>query len=155
MICGFGLGTRARGLDGDTISGGNDTNDIIEAGDYGKARLDGLGGNDFLRGTREADTLIGGSGDDTLVGREQNDVLNGGGGQNTYLPGRGGDTVNGGSGLDIVFFSGKRSNYSLDSACSTTSCTVSESRASGSDEENKLSNVEILIFQDARVDLED
>ena len=155
LICGFGLGNRARGLDGDTISGGNDTNDIIEAGDYGKARLDGLGGNDFLRGTREADTLIGGSGDDTLVGREQNDVLNGGGGQNTYLPGRGGDTVNGGSGLDIVFFSGKRSNYSLDSACSTTSCTVSESRASGSDEENKLSNVEILIFQDARVDLED
>ena len=155
LICGFGLGTRARGLDGDTISGGNDTNDIIEAGDYGKARLDGLGGNDFLRGTREADTLIGGSGDDTLVGREQNDVLNGGGGQNTYLPGRGGDTVNGGSGLDIVFFSVKRSNYSLDSACSTTSCTVSESRASGSDEENKLSNVEILIFQDARVDLED
>jgi len=91
----------------------------------------------------------------TLVGREENDVLNGGSGQNTYLPGRGNDTVNGGSGLDIVFFSGERSNYSLDNACSTRACTVSGSGASESDGENRLSNVEILIFQNARVDLED
>ena len=89
------------------------------------------------------------------MGREQNDVLNGGGGQNTYLPGRGGDTVNGGSGLDIVFFSGKRSNYSLDSACSTTSCTVSGSGDAELDGSDTLSGVEILIFQDAREDLED
>ena len=155
LICGFGLGTSANGLDGDNISGENDTNDIIEAGDYGKATLDGLGGNDYLRGTLEADTLTGGDGDDTLVGREENDVLNGGSGQNTYLPGEGDDTVNGGSGLDIVFFSGERSNYTIDGACSTTSCTVSGYGASKSNGTNTLREVEIVIFRDARMDLED
>lgn len=155
LICGFGLGTSANGLDGDNISGGNDTNDIIEAGDYGKATLDGLGGNDYLRGTLEADTLTGGDGDDTLVGREENDELNGGSGQNTYLPGEGDDTVNGGSGLDIVFFSGERLNYTIDGACSTASCTVTGYGAYESSGTNTLREVEIVIFQDARVDLED
>ena len=155
LICGFGFGSSADGLDGDNISGEDATNDIIEAGDYGKATLNGLGGNDFLRGTLEADTLSGGSGDDTLVGREENDELNGGSGQNTYLPGEGDDTVNGGSGLDIVFYSGERANYTLDNDCSTTSCTVSGSGDAELDGSDTLSGVEILIFQDAREDLKD
>ena len=155
LICGYGYGSSPNGLNGDTISGGDGTNDIIEAGDYGKATLNGLDGSDFLRGTKEADTLSGGDGDDTLIGREGNDVLNGGSGQNTYLPGKGNDTVNGGSGLDIVFFSGERTNYTLNNLCSTTSCQVKGSGASASDGSNTLSGVEILIFEDARVDLED
>ena len=155
LICGYGYGSSAKGLNGDNISGGDGTNDIIEAGDYGKATLNGLDGSDFLRGTKEADTLSGGDGDDTLIGREENDVLNGGSGQNTYLPGKGNDTVNGGSGLDIVFFSGERTNYTLNNLCSTTSCKVKGSGASASDGSNTLSGVEILIFEDARVDLED
>jgi len=155
LICGYGLGSAANGDPGDVISGGDATNDIIEAGDYGESSLSGLAGNDYLRGTLEADTLDGGSGDDILIGRGEDDELNGGNGQNTYLPGEGDDTVNGGSGLDIVFFSGQRANYTLDLACSSTTCTATGSGASASDGANQLNGVEILIFQDARVDLED
>lgn len=149
LICGRGFGTTARGLAGDTITGSDNANDILEAGDYGKAILNGMGGNDVLRGTQEADNLQGGSGDDVLVGRGGNDSLQGGGEQNSYLPGAGDDTVVGGSGLDIVFYSGNRSNYSL-GGCTKTLCTVQ-----GPDGTDTLSNVEILIFQDARVDLPD
>jgi len=155
LICGYGYGSAANGDTGDVISGGDATNDIIEAGDYGESSLSGLGGNDYLRGTLEADTLDGGTGDDILIGRGENDELNGGTGQNTYLPGEGDDTVNGGSGLDIVFFSGDKINYTLDGACSTTTCEVTGSGPSASDGTNQLNGVEILIFQDARVDLED
>lgn len=149
LICGRGFGTTATGAQGDTITGSDGANDILEAGDYGRANLDGKGGNDVLRGTLEADTLSGGSGDDVLSGRAGNDVLNGGSEQNSYLPGAGNDTVNGGSNLDVVFFSGNRASYSL-SNCNKTSCTVS-----GPDGSDTLKNVEILIFQDARVDLPD
>jgi Ca2+-binding RTX toxin-like protein len=108
-----------------------------------------MGGNDVLRGTTEADTLNGGGGDDVLIGRAGNDVLNGGNEQNSYLPGNGNDTVNGGPNLDIVFFSGNRADYTLGS-CSKSNCTVS-----GLDGTDTLNNVEILIFQDARIDLPD
>ena len=155
LICGDGYGADALGLTGDEISGADNTNDIIEAGDYGQASLSGLGGNDFLRGTLEADTLSGGTGDDILVGRDGDDELNGGSGQNTYLAGAGDDSINGGSGLDIAFFAGERANYTLDGSCSATSCTISGSGESEADGEDVLSGVEILIFQDARVDLED
>ena len=149
LICGRGFGTSAVGASGDNITGSDGANDILEAGDYGRATLDGKGGNDVLRGTLEADILNGGSGDDVLIGRDGNDTLNGGSEQNSYLPGSGNDAVNGGSNLDVVFFSGNRSSYTLNS-CSKTSCSVT-----GPDGIDTLQNVEILIFQDARVDLPD
>lgn len=149
LICGRGFGTSAAGAQGDSITGSDGANDILEAGDYGRANLDGKGGNDVLRGTLEADTLNGGGGDDVLIGRGSNDVLNGGTEQNSYLPGAGNDTVNGGPNLDVVFFSGNRSSYTLN-GCSKSSCSVT-----GPDGTDTLNNVEILIFADARVDLPD
>jgi prepilin-type N-terminal cleavage/methylation domain-containing protein len=149
LICGRGVGSSAVGAIGDSITGSDGANDILEAGDYGRANLSGAGGNDVLRGTLEADTLNGGSGDDVLSGRAGNDVANGGSEQNSYLPGAGNDTVNGGANLDVVFFTGNRSSYTLN-GCSKTSCNVS-----GPDGTDTLTNVEILIFQDARVDLPD
>lgn len=153
LICGRGFGSTAAGATGDTITGSDDANDILEGGDYGQATLNGLGGNDVLRGTLEADELNGGSGNDTLVGRGGNDQLNGGTEENSYLPGEGNDTVTGGSGLDIVFYSGPRSDYSLSGGCSKASCTVTASGASASDGSDTLTGVEILIFNNARVDL--
>jgi Ca2+-binding RTX toxin-like protein len=149
LICGRGFGTTAINAEGDSITGSDGANDILEAGDYGRATLEGKGGNDVLRGTLEADILNGGSGDDVLIGRGGNDTLNGGNEQNSYLPGSGNDTVNGGPNLDVVFFSGQRADYTL-SNCSKTSCSVS-----GPDGTDTLNNVEILIFLDARVDLPD
>ena len=140
LVCGYG--------GGDKITG-SDANDIIEAGDNGSSLLNGDAGNDFLRGTNNADTLNGGDGTDVLVGRGGNDSLNGGGGdKNIYLPGTGADTINGGPGLDIVFFEGNRSNYGT-AGCTKTQCTITQA-----DQENQtLKNVEILIFNDARLDL--
>ena len=100
-------------------------------------------------GTLEADTLNGGGGDDVLSGRAGNDVANGGSEQNSYLPGAGNDTVSGGANLDVVFFTGNRSSYTLNN-CSKSNCSVS-----GPDGTDTLTNAEILIFQDARVDLPD
>ncbi|NBS12825.1 MAG: calcium-binding protein, partial [Gammaproteobacteria bacterium] len=146
LICGRGFGTTAAGATGDLITGSDNANDILEGGDYGRATLNGLGGNDVLRGTLEADTLNGGTGDDVLVGRDGDDTLNGGSGKNSYLPGGGNDLVIGGSGLDIVFLRGDRASYNLGS-CSKTSCSIS-----GTDGADSLQNVEILIFNDARFD---
>lgn len=154
LICGRGYGSEAVGATGDSVTGSDDANDILEAGDYGQATLNGKGGNDVLRGTLEADTLNGGSGDDVLVGRAGDDTLNGGTEHNNYLPGGGDDNVIGGTGLDVVFFSGNRGDYSL-SACTKSSCTVTDKRSTSSDGTDTLSNVEILIFRDARVDLPD
>ena len=155
LICGRGYGTEANGSAGDTITGSDGANDILEGGDYGLATLNGEGGNDVLRGTLEADTLNGGSGDDILVGRDGDDELNGGSEDNSYLPGGGSDTVNGGTGLDVVFFSGPRADYTLSDNCSKTSCTVTASGDSSDDGADTLSGIEILNFKDARVDLPD
>ena len=141
LVCGYG--------GGDNITG-SDANDIIESGDTGSSTLNGSAGNDVLRGTNEADTLNGGDNNDVLVGREGDDVLDGGNDQNIYLPGAGADTVEGGPGLDIVFFEGNRSNFGTN-GCSKTSCTITQT-----DKPDKtLKNVEILIFDDARLDLPD
>jgi Ca2+-binding RTX toxin-like protein len=156
---------------GDTITGSN-VNDILECGDGGLNGIDactlyGMAGNDRLLGSNQNDTLYGESNttitatdtNDELVGRGGNDTLHGGPGQNLYLPGPGDDTVIGGSGLDVVFFKGTRSDYTLSSGCSKTSCTVTDNAAASADGTrpegtDTLSGVEILIFKDARIDLD-
>ena len=58
--------------------------------------LSGLGGNDTLIGTEQADELSGGGGSDVLFGKGGNDSLYGGAGA---------DSLDGGLGLDIAGFS--------------------------------------------------
>ena len=153
LLCGYG--------GGDEITGSN-ANDIIEAGDSGSSTLTGNAGNDVLRGTDDADTLVGGPGNDVLVGRGGNDKLIGdikeqdvGDDQNIYLPGNGNDTIHGGQGLDIIFFNGNQAEYTIDttnSPCNTDSCTVVGSSEGGT---KTIYDSEILIFNDARLDLPD
>ena len=156
---------------GDTITG-SDVSDILECGDGGINGMDactlyGMAGNDRLLGSNQNDTLYGESAtnitateaNDELVGRVGNDKLYGGPGQNLYLPGPGNDTLIGGSGLDVVFFKGARSEYSLSSGCSKSSCTVTDNATASADGtrpegSDTLSGVEILIFKDARIDLD-
>lgn len=156
---------------GDTITGSN-VNDILECGDGGTGGIDactqsGMAGNDRLLGSNQNDTLYGESNttitatdtNDELVGRRGDDKLYGGPGQNLYLPGPGSDTIDGGSGLDVVFFKGARSDYTLSAGCSKSSCTVTDNAAATADGTrpegtDSLSGVEILIFKDARIDLD-
>lgn len=75
-----------------TGSGYNDTFDL--SGVVGiPVEIDGLGGNDILKGGSAADILIGGPGDDTLQGNAGNDTLIAGSGSNTVTDGLGDDTV--------------------------------------------------------------
>jgi len=141
LVCGYG--------GGDKITGSS-ANDIIEAGDTGESSLFGMAGNDVLRGTNDSDNLEGGDGNDVLIGRGGDDVLNGGSDQNIYLPGTGADKVDGGSGLDIVFFEGNLSDYGT-TGCTKASCTVEQTGES----DKTLKSVEILMFDDARLDLPD
>ena len=143
LICGMG--------GADTIVG-TAQRDIIEAGDQGASSLSGAGGHDHLRGTNDSDTISGGDGDDVLIGRDGNDNLNGGSGENSYLPGDGDDTITGGSGLDIVFIDGNISDFAISSPCNNTTCTITRN-ADNTDKEN-ITEGEIVIFDDARLDLE-
>ena len=156
LLCGYG--------GGDSITG-SDANDIIEAGDAGSSTLTGAAGNDVLRGTDDADTLIGGTGNDVLVGRGGDDKLVGGieeedisDEQNIYLPGDGNDVIEGGQGLDIVFFNGNQDEYTIvdtaDSPCDRESCKV-EIIKDDITQTKIINNSEILIFNDARLDLPD
>jgi len=156
---------------GDTITGSN-VNDILECGDGASSEMStctlyGKVGNDRLLGSNQNDTLYGDSlsdspatnANDELVGRGGNDTLLGGPGQNLYLPGPGNDTIGGGDGLDVAFFKGVRSDYTLSPGCSKSSCTVTdnaEATADGTRPEGSdaLTGVEILIFKDARIDLD-
>ena len=141
LVCGYG--------GGDNITG-SAANDIIEAGDNGSSILNGESGNDVLRGTDDADVLNGGDNNDVLIGRNGDDVLNGGDHQNVYLPGAGADEINGGPGLDVVFLEGDRIDYGVN-GCSKESCVVTQVGKP----DKTLENVEILIFDDARLDLPD
>ena len=132
--------------------------------------LDGKGGNDVLRGTDDTDIIYGGNcpldaegqpedcdNNDVLVGRGGNDSLSGGSGKNIYLPGDGNDTITGGNGLDIIFFDGNLSDYTIvfDSEDSEENCDQSSCTVNHSSKGNKtINNGEILIFDDARLDLE-
>ena len=140
LICG-------RGGD-DTITGSDQANDILEASGSGNVSLTGKSGDDVLRGAEGNDTLSGGEGNDELIGGNGDDSLNGGAGNNRYLPGLGNDTIQGSSGLDLVYYPGNQSSYTLNGNCSQASCTISG--ASGTD---VLSNVETIIFDDSRIDL--
>lgn len=140
LICGEGGGDTINGSSGD---------DILEAGNTGGATINGNGGNDILRGTNNADTIAGGAGNDILIGRDGDDQLSGGLGTNQYLPGDGNDQITGNAaGLDVVFLPSARSSYSI-SGCTKVSCTIS----SATEGTKTLSNVNVIVFPDARLDL--
>ena len=118
-----------------------------------------------MRGTDDADTLIGGPGNDVLVGRGGDDTLVGdieaqdiGDDQNIYLPGDGNDVIKGGQGLDIVFFNGNQNEYTIvdtaNSPCDREFCKV-EIIKNNVTQTKTINNSEILIFNDARLDLPD
>ena len=121
----------------------------------------GSNGDDTLSGGLGNDTLIGKAGENTLLGcfssnPEAEDPNNhescSGDGENHYLSGLGSDTIYGAGGLDVVFFPGSKDDYSFNlEDCSTDECTVSLKYSSPS---STIYNAEILIFTDARIDLD-
>lgn len=144
---------------------GSVVGDVIDAwpqpgdpgiGSYAGAVINGLDGRNILLGTPGPDSITGGNDADTLVGRGGGDILNGDDGNNSYLPwpDLGGvtqlsnTTIQGGSGLDVVYLRGTRNDFSDTSGCSQAECTISAKGGSLT-----MTNVNVLIFKDARVDL--
>lgn len=163
LICGNG--------GGDQITGSDNANDILEAGETGGSTIKGMSGDDRLRGTNDPDSpdiLMGGDGDDVLVGRSGDDLMSGGCGTNQYLPGPGIDSLLGDGHsysssstvletsscdnypYDIVFMHGSLNDYTLSTTCNNQTCTVTKNDETSTD---ILKEVEVIIFDDARRDL--
>ena len=157
---------RASGTTTENITG-SEVGDVIDAwpqprdpdlhdSDYLGATINGLGGRNILLGTPGPDVINGGPDADTLISRNGGDTLNGGNGSNSYLPW--GDransnsfsnvTINGGTGLDVVYLRGTRGQFSSTSGCTSSNCSINALGGT-----LKMSNVEVLIFKDGRVDL--
>lgn len=80
---------------------GSDHNDIITGDAYANVLI-GRGGDDFMRGGTNHDTIHGGLGEDTIKGDAHNDVLHGNGGNDQIYGGSGHDTAYGGSHNDTL-----------------------------------------------------
>lgn len=153
MICGLGGQDQLFGTQG---------HDVIDAGSYplpadstAGATIDGGSrGRNFLFGTPGNDFIRGGDEDDTLVGRGGGDIMEGGKGNNTYLPwmdtasANRNATITGDIGQDVVYLRGNRSDFGGLSSCRSNGCSLSQ----GSNTLT-MTNVNVLVFKDARVDL--
>jgi Ca2+-binding RTX toxin-like protein len=97
--------------------GGNDTfNGQNGLATIAQFTIDGGAGNDQLRGTDGADTLIGGLGDDFIDGNIGADTALMGAGNDTFQwdPGDGSDIVEGQGGLDTMQFNGSNIGEVID-----------------------------------------
>ena len=85
------------------LSEGDDAFDVGQQPEQGRGYLIfGLGGDDVITGSNQADCIVGGAGDDHLVGGNQGDVLLGGDGDDV-LNGAGDDDQAGGNGKDWLY----------------------------------------------------
>jgi Ca2+-binding RTX toxin-like protein len=78
-------------------------NETTQVSDDGYGDSDKLVGIEGIKGTKFADTIIGGSLDESFFGGEGNDILKGGAGQDILNGGSGNDTLSGDAGNDILF----------------------------------------------------
>ncbi|WP_298128237.1 DUF4214 domain-containing protein [Brevundimonas sp.] len=115
---------------------GSDYGDVL-TGDDGNNRLEGRSGADVLRGAGGNDYLDGGSSADQLFGDEGDDTLIGGAND---------DTLDGGTGIDTAMFAGSYSAATITQSGATIT-------VAGTDGRDTLTNIEILQFSDAIVDV--
>ena len=85
--------------------------------------------------------MTGGDGNDILSGNDQNNVLQGFGGNDRLNQSGGSDTMDGGNGVDTAVYTGKRSDYRLD----TTSTVKIDKLGGGTD---TLISIERIQFSD-------
>lgn len=120
--------------------------DIITASGNTSVTIAGAGGDDILRA---------GGGNDQISGGDGNDRLNSGAGDDVLVGGDGDDKINGGAGRDTAVYLRNRSEYKITHNADGT-MTVHHYNANGEvDDEDTLKNVEILMFLDETVKLDD
>ncbi|MCV0425225.1 MAG: cadherin domain-containing protein [Roseibium sp.] len=123
------------------------------------ARLDSIetvelgAGNDLLDMTSSTYTystdmsVDGGTGDDVIWTADGNDTLSGGEGNDTLFGGAGDDTLDGGADADTAVYSGNFADYDIVEN-DDGSFTITDTRASGPDGTDIVSNVESFSFAD-------
>ena len=126
-------------ISGDDTFNGTNKGDILYSGP----------GNDIIYGNKGDDNLDGQSGSDIILGGDGSDVIKGGAGGDSITPGKGNDEIDGGDGVDEVWFSGNFSNYSFSG--SSKNLKVSDINSGSNDGINTLKNIEILRFQDKKL----
>jgi VCBS repeat-containing protein len=127
---------------------GTNAADVISGGD----------GNDTLRGGLGNNTLFGGNGDDILIAdliaSNGNSILNFYEvGNNQFTGGAGNDTLSGGYGFDTAFYTGKFSDYLIDTSNPLAIRVIDRLASDGDDGTDTLSGIERLVFADIVVDL--
>jgi Ca2+-binding RTX toxin-like protein len=95
-------GMAVRGLGGnDTINGSGDAEDIN--GNRGNDQVSGGGGSDLLRGGQENDFISGNDGSDQVNGNLGDDTVFGGSGDDVVRGGQNNDNVSGDDGNDFLY----------------------------------------------------
>jgi Ca2+-binding RTX toxin-like protein len=127
-----------------TGGGGTDQLSGIEA-------LIGSDFNDMLSGDATPNSLLGREGSDIIDGGFGNDTLDGGDGNDSLAGGGGSDIIEGGAGFDTAFFTGNRSDYTINSSGGIT--TLIDIRGGSPEGTDTVSGVEDFQFADGVVAL--
>ena len=81
-------------------------NDISASAASGGVTINGLGGHDYLRGSKFDDTIDGGDGNDRIFGDDGTNTMYGGLGRDSIVGGSGTDTMYGEDGNDVLVGNG-------------------------------------------------
>ncbi len=107
--------------------------------------INGLGGDDILRGSAEADRILGGYGNDVLIGGLGNDSLRGDAGNDVLIGGEGD--------ADTGFFGFRWQNYQLETDGEVL--FITGINAAVSDGTDRLNGIENLVFSNLSSSLDD
>ena len=126
---------------------------LLIQGDHTTIQAAALQGNDVIRGSSEADRLLGLEGADLIYGMAGSDVLLGGDGSDTLVGGPGNDSLIGGEGLDFAQFAGTVAQYSA-SRNDEGVLQVTDGIAISRDGVDSLEGIERLRFADGDLALD-
>lgn len=101
-------------------------------------QINGLGGNDQIKGGQLDDWLAGGDGDDHLIGL---------GGNDHFWGGAGNDVLNGNAGTDVAHYFGLRSSYSVVTVNGSVTVVDNAPNVDGNDGTDTISSIEQLVFK--------
>lgn len=119
-------------------SEGTSGDDKLFGNNKDENRLNGLAGDDMVKGGKFNDKLAGGSGDDKLLGLNGDDQLWGNAGN---------DELIGNGGFDTAFYFGSRSSYAIRTVSGTVQVVDQAPATDGDDGTDTISSIELLAFK--------
>lgn len=127
---------------------------LTNSGNGGSALGDTYSNLENLTGSSWSDVLAGNNDRNILRGMAGGDKLKGNGGNDRISGGKGNDTIDGGANYDYAIFDGLRDDFDI-SKREDTVYVVDTNFSDGNEGRDQLTRVEVLIFEDATVYIED